>query len=186
MTQIAATKTPATPQQIVDALAAIWPSELGGTGPSLEMACVLASQWAIETDDGRSMIQWNIGNFKYDGSGDYCMFSTNEWIGGVETTIHPPDPGCRFMAFASIEIGVRYWLRDLYTRWSLAWNAAVSGDPEGFAQGLHDRKPPYYTAPVAQYAAGMRRYFDPFLKTLTVPPPAVDPLADTSPPGFGD
>ena len=183
MGEVAATKTPCTPQQLVEALAAIWPSELGGTGLTLATACVLASQWAIETSEGTSCICWNLGNFKWDGSSTFTQFSTVEYENGVPTEIHPPAPGCQFMAYASLEDGVRAWLRSLYTHWTLAWPSALAGDPEGFAQGLHDQKPPYYTAPPAQYAAGMRRYFDPFMKTIMLPPTTTppDPLADTNP-----
>jgi hypothetical protein len=188
MGEVAATKTPCTAQQLVNALCAIWPSELGGTGPSLATACVLASQWAIETAEGADCIQWNVGNFKWNESpaSPYCQFSTDEYVNGVKTTIHPPTPGCQFMAYASLEDGVRSWLHDLYARWTLAWTAACNGDPQGFAQGLHDQKPyPYYTAPVAEYAAGMLRYFTPFMKSIVLPSattePPPDPLADTNP-----
>ena len=185
MVEVAATVTPCTAQQVVNALCAMWPTELGSAGPTLATACVLASQFALETADGTKCVCFNIGNFKYVGSGNFCQFSTIEWVDGVETKIHPPAPGCQFEAYASFEDGVRAWLRDLYTRWTLAWTAACQGSPEGFAQGLYDRKPPYFTAPPASYAAGMRRYFDPFMKTIVLPAPAQstppDPLADTSP-----
>ena len=181
MSQLPDTRTPATPQQIVDALVSIWQTEFGTPGPSLETACVLAAQWALETAGGASMVQWNIGNFKRPPgvAGDFTMFATNEWVNGVQKTIYPPDPGCRFACYASLRDGVQAWLRSFYTHWTLAWPAAIQGDPDAFAQGLHDQKPPYYTAPVASYVAGMRRYFDVFVKTLVVPAPAA--VAPTDP-----
>lgn len=181
MSELPADHTPCTAQQLVDALVSIWPSELGGT-PSLETVCVLTSQWALETKHGVSMIQNNIGNFKRPNpaAGDWCQFSTFEWIKGVKTMIHPPDIGCRFAAYASLEDGVRSWLRDLYTRWTLAWPGACEGDPDAFAAGLGAQRPPYYTAPVADYQAGMHGYFDLYVKTLTVPA-LPDPLAETDP-----
>jgi hypothetical protein len=187
MSQLPDTRTSCTPQQLVDALVSIWPGEFGeGQTPSIATACVLASQWALETADGTSMVQWNIGNFKRPPGvpGDYTMFPTKEWINGVETTISPPDPGCRFACYASLEDGVQAWLRSLYTRWTLAWPGAAKGDPAAFAQGLHDQKPPYYTAPVQSYIAGMKRYFDVFMKTLHVPATApTDPVpADVATP----
>lgn len=183
MSELPDTRTPCTPQQLVDAIIRIWPGEFGGGQiPSLATACVIASQWALETADGKSMVQWNIGNFKRPPGvpGDFTCFPTNEWVNGVEITIHPPDPGCRFACYPSLDEGVRAWLKSLYSRWTLAWTGACNGDPAAFAQGLHDQKPPYYTAPVSQYIAGMQRYFDIFIKTLTVPAPA-DPLAKTDP-----
>lgn len=186
MSEVAATVTPCTAQEVVSLLCTIWPSELGSSAPSLAFACVLAAQFCLETASGSECVRYNIGNFKYGGgSGDFCMFPTTEWIDGVETKIYPPNPSCRFMAYASLEDGVRSWLRDLYTRWALAWTAACNGDPEGFAQGLHDQKPfPYYTGPVADYRADMRAQFNRLMKSIVLPtastsPP--DPLADTSP-----
>jgi hypothetical protein len=161
----------------------MWRSELGSATPSRETVCVLCAQFELETEEGTKCVQWNIGNFKYSGTGDFCEFPTTEWINGVETAVVPPDPSCRFAAYSSLEDGVRRWLRDLYTRWGLAWTAACQGDPEGFAQGLHDQKPPYYTGPVEGYRAGMRARFDTLMKALVLPLPSAppDPLADTHP-----
>src|SRR5271154_4932989 len=97
--EVAAIVTPCTAQEVVTALCALWPSELGSPSPSLATACVLASQFALETRDGTECVQYNIGNFKYGGSGNFCMFPTTEWIDGVETKISPPNPSCRFVAY---------------------------------------------------------------------------------------
>jgi len=182
MTELAATRTHATAQQIVDSLLKLWPSELGSVGPSLEMACVLAAQWAFETAEGVDMVQWNIGNSKYTGAGDFCFYPTEEYVNGKPVMIRPPDPGCRFQCFPTIDEGVRAWLRSFYTHWTLAWPSACAGDPAGFAQGLHDQQPPYYTGPVQDYIAGLKRYFDKYIGTLHVPQPDdTDPGVVTAP-----
>jgi hypothetical protein len=182
--EVAATKTPCTPQELVTALAACWSEVvIGGTPLTLECACVLASQWAIETGEGASMVQWNIGNFKWDGVSPYCQFQTNEYVNGVLKTITPPEAGCQFMAYPNLPTGVKAWLAALQRKWTLAWPSALAGNPEGFAEGLRNQSPPYYTGPASVYAAGMRRYFDPFLTSLTLP---TDPLADTLPPTLPD
>jgi hypothetical protein len=168
--ELPATRTVCTAQELVDALVAVWPSELGGT-PSLECACILAAQWALETAEGHSMICWNIGNEKCPDvrAGDYCYFSTIEIVGGASVLLRPPDPGCRFRAFASLEDGVQHYLRGMWSHWTKAWPFACSGDPAGFAQGLHDQG--YYTAAVSGYIAGVERFFGPYMKTLTVKSP---------------
>lgn len=164
----AAAKTPCTAQELVDALVAIWPSEMGGN-ITLPEACVLAAQWALETGAGASMVAFNIGNLKCPdvNAGDWCMFSTFEYVDGARVDIHPPDPGCRFQAFATLQDGVQNYLHGMWSHWTKAWPSVCAGDPEGFAKGLHDQG--YYTAPVASYAAGVRRYFDLYMRTLHVP-----------------
>jgi hypothetical protein len=176
MGEVAALKTPCMPQEVVGALAAVWPWVVNAP-LTLATACVLAAQSAIETNEWKSCVQYNLGNFKWDGKSAYCQFPTYEYVGGVRTLIRPPEPGCQFMAYADLQTGVRAWVVNLSRRWTLAWPCALAGDPDGFAQGLHDQKPPYYTAPPAEYIAGMRRYFDPFMTFLVLP------TADTDPPG---
>ena len=182
MGEVAAQKTPCTPEQLVRAIAACWTELVPDTPLTLATACTLASQWAIETGEGASMVCWNIGNAKWSGVGPYCQFTTIEYVNGVATKISPPALGCQFMAYPDLATGVRAWLTSLSKRWTLAWAAALRGNPAGFAQGLHDQVPPYYTAPANTYAAGMLRYFMPFMASLELPP---DPLADTNPPSSG-
>jgi hypothetical protein len=178
--QVEATKTPATAQQVADALWSVWPSELGGR-PSLPEICVLLAQWDLETAAGQSMICWNVGNVKQPtDDNDWCMFSTVEYVNGKPVTIHPPDPGCRFRAFASLDDGVQQYLHSMWSRWTDAWPSVVEGDPEGFAYGLKQQG--YYTAPVAAYAAGVKSRFDKYMATMKLP---TDPLADTDPGDLG-
>lgn len=198
-----ATATPCTPQQLVDALVQVWPSELGGT-PSLEAACILAAQWALETAEGKDCIAFNIGNAKCaDPEGeDFCFFTTEEdlpaavarelvatdprcspkgtWADDATTLpvlFHPKHPTSRFRAFGSLAEGVQVYLRGMWSHWTQAWPAVCQGDPEGFAAGL--RQMGYYTAPETAYAADMRHYFDKYLPTLRVP--TVPPDAPTQP-----
>lgn len=185
MGEVAAQKTPCTPEQLVRAIAACWTELVPDTPLTLATACTLASQWAIETGEGASMVCWNIGNAKaYPALATimWTQFTTTEYVNGVVTKISPPALGCQFMAYPDLATGVRAWLTSLSKRWTLAWAAALRGDPAGFAQGLHDQVPPYYTAPASTYAAEMLRYFMPFMASLELPP---DPLADTNPPSSG-
>jgi flagellum-specific peptidoglycan hydrolase FlgJ len=175
--QVAAKRTPATAQQVADALWNVWPSELGGR-PSLSEVCVLLAQWSLETADGSKMICWNVGNSKQPTDDhDWCMFSTEEYVNGEPVTLHPPDPGCRFRAFASLADGVQQYLRGMWSHWTAAWPSVARGDPEGFAYGLKQQG--YYTEPVATYADGVKARFTRYMSAIELP--SVDPNADTQP-----
>ena len=100
-------------------------------------------------------------------------------MNGQPVTLHPPDPGCRFRAFATLEDGARDYLRGMYSHWTKAWHYVCAGDPQGFAQGLHDQG--YYTASVASYAAGVQHYFDLYVKTLTITATSIPADAPTLP-----
>jgi hypothetical protein len=187
--EVAATKTPCTPQELVEAIAAIWPTVVPGVELTPACACVLASQWGIETGEGASMICHNVGNAKANPATApmWTQFTTQEYVNGVLKTISPPEPGCQFVAYPSLQAGVQAWLTSFARHWTVAWPYALAGDPMGFAIGLHNQKPPYYTGEPSSYAAGMKRYFDSYMETLKLPPmppvpSSADPLADTDPP----
>lgn len=169
--ELPATRTPTSPQEVANALVALWPSMVGGS-PSLKTIATLLSQWALETGEGKSMVQYNIGNIKaYDTkAGDYTYFDTNENINGKTVLLKAGQPGTRFRAFASLEDGVRFYLQGMKNHWTKAWPYALSGDPEGFAQGLYDQH--YYTGigdhPVDAYAKGLRGYFDKYMRTINL------------------
>jgi peptidoglycan hydrolase-like protein with peptidoglycan-binding domain len=169
--QLPPTRTPISPQDLVNTLAAIWPSVVGGT-PSEDALLVLAAQWALETGAGQSMVQYNIGNIKAPNKtdGDYTYFDTKETINGKTVTLKAPGPGTRFRAFSSLADGAQFYLQGMKNRWTRAWPYALAGNPEGFAQGLYDQH--YYTGfgsnPVAGYAAGLRKYFDLYKRTLNI------------------
>jgi hypothetical protein len=169
--QLADTRTPVSPQELANALVALWPSEVGGS-PSLKTIAVLLAQWALETGEGKSMVAYNIGNIKaYDTkAGDYTYFDTTENVNGKTVHLKAGEPGTRFRAFSSLPEGAQFYLRGMKSHWTKAWPYALSGDPEGFAQGLYDQH--YYTGigdhPVEAYAKGLRAYFDKYMRSINL------------------
>ena len=162
------TRTPFAPADLITALRAAYVAQLGHDGSAGTLA-ILCAQVALETANGASCVQWNVGNFKA-GAGvvDSCDFLTVEYQGTV-----PVKQVCSFAAFASLEAGVEYYLRALYTSWPEAWAAAVKGDVPGFASGLRARG--YYTAPEQLYAAGVQRWDGYYLEHLAGVPPPTEP-----------
>lgn len=169
MTELAATKTTFTPQELLAALATAWRSEMGGE-PSHASLAVLAAQVALETANGKACVQNNVGNFKAYAGVDSCSFLTTEWIG---TPPAPVSMTCKFAAWPTLAEGVQAYLRNLYTHWTKAWHFVCAGDPEGFSAGL--RAQGYYTAPVELYAKGVRRWFTFYAALLGGDPAPTEP-----------
>lgn len=80
---LAAEKTPATPQQVFEALDKAWRTQLGSE-PKRESLLVLLAQWAFETGRGKAMWNFNLGNAKgKPGGGDgrcWTFFACNELL----------------------------------------------------------------------------------------------------------
>lgn len=78
---IPAAKTPATSQEVYDALRRVWVAQLGAE-PKRHSLLVLLAQWALETGRGRSMWNWNLGNQKGRPGGkdgrSWTFFACNE------------------------------------------------------------------------------------------------------------
>jgi flagellum-specific peptidoglycan hydrolase FlgJ len=149
--EVPPTRTPVTPEQMYQALQSAWPSVIGGT-PSRQSLLVLLSQWSLETGNGASMVQFNVGNFKapHKGSdgGVFCQFMTTEVENGV--TVHVSQP---FAAYPDLVSGVTAYLSAMHGRFGGAWAYVLSGNLDGFAQALKDQG--YYTASESSYAAGL-------------------------------
>jgi hypothetical protein len=161
MTQVPAVRTPFSPDALVAGLEAAYVAQLGHE-PRHETLAVLCAHVALETANGDRCFDWDIGNFKAAPGADFQVFHTWEVVNGERVEMD-----CAFAAFSSLESGCEAYLHAMYTRWPLAWTAAVHGDPVAFAQGLKDQKPyPYYTAPVADYIANMRRWFPYYLARI--------------------
>jgi hypothetical protein len=179
VSQIPAVRTPFTADELVISLAAAYVAQLGHE-PTHQTVAVLCAQVALETGGGAECFDWDIGNFKATPGADFQVFHTWEVINGKRV-----DMDCPFAVFPSLESGAEAYLHAMYTRWTLAWAAAVAGDPEAFAHGLHDQRPyPYYTADPDQYAAGVRRWFGFYLAKLggdsEVTVPSLPPPADAA------
>jgi hypothetical protein len=163
--QVPSTKTPVTPESMFEALSQAWIATFG-TEPQRASILVLLAQWGIETANGASMIQFNVGNFKHV-AGDGWSWST------FETTECDADGTCTpqeasFAAYPDLEIGVAVYFHAMVTRWKAAWPAVVAGDTLAFAKALKTQG--YYTAPLAQYAAGLAARFAYFDKQITSDP----------------
>lgn len=170
MSEVPNVTTPFAPAQLVAAVQAAYCAQLGHD-PTHATLAILCAHVALETGNGRACEDWDVGNFKAAASGDWDSFPTWEMVNGVRVPMV-----CKFAAFASLEQGVEAYLVAMYTRWTLAWSAAVAGDAEGFALGLHDQKPyPYYTADPASYVAGVSRWASYYRAILGGDPAVTEP-----------
>lgn len=176
-----AVRTPVSIADMKRALRDAWVKVIG-SDPSKKSINLLTAHWSLETGDGASMICYNVGNHKAhpDPKGpDYCLFKTWEQVtksqadalvksghaGKPVTALPTTTPGMYkvvlydyFMAFTTLEAGCEHYIRSLRKRFSYAWPAVEVGDVKEFAIKLREQR--YYTAPLADYIAGMRsRYY---------------------------
>lgn len=152
--EVAPSRTPILAGDLYLVLRRAWRTLLRSE-PSRASLLVLLAQWHYETGGGGASICWNLAGIKYTpGCGhNWASYTTQENVGGQWRTIHPPDPGCRFRAYDSLDDAAADYLALLTKRFAAAWPAVVAGDVKAFAQALSDEH--YYTAPVAQYTAGL-------------------------------
>ena len=142
------TRTPVTPAQMYAALASSWPDVIGDT-PTRSAILVLLSQWSVETDTGRAMIQWNVGNFKATSSSSlYTTYLTTEVVNGEDVHLDQ-----NFAAYPDLASGVTAYLQAMHGRFGAAWSYVESGDLDGFAQALKNQG--YYTRDEPTYAAAL-------------------------------
>lgn len=139
-------------EELRAALTAAWLDRFG-TPPSPRSITLLLAHVALETGM-TSCVNFNIGNAKatVGGAADWCVFRTWEVEHGVKV---PQD--CAFRSFPDLATGAAFYLGLLFNQFRSAWPAVRAGDPQMFAVLLAAQR--YYTAPVAEYAAGMRARF---------------------------
>jgi hypothetical protein len=171
------TATPVSPADMWQSMTNAW-YNLFGSNPTSAQLMVLMAQWGLETGNGASMIQYNVGNFKSTaGDGlDYTTFRTREVINGEDVYLDQ-----NFKAYPDLDSGVAAYLASLAPpsgRFSSAWPYVLSGDLDGFAQALKNAG--YYTASEESYAAGLHARASQF-EALDLPDPSVDV---TTTPGF--
>lgn len=183
--ELAHEKTVVTRQDMANAIFWAWHRYFGDY-PSKATVQVLMAQWALETGEGKSMHNFNVGNVKSrEGDGyDYTYFSCWERLsktraeamqaaspGTVKITkyepnkavckvwFYPKHPACRFRAFKTLEEGLINHLAILSNHKSFkkAWPAVRGGDPRRFAELL--KQAGYYTATVQSYLKGVMWWF---------------------------
>ncbi len=183
--EIPDTKTPATKEQIVEALWRAWLAYFGSP-PRKESVWVMGAQWALESGWGKSCHCWNLGNVKSrEGDGyDYCYFACNEILptkqahnmaaAAPETAkvtsdradgksiiwFYPKHPGCRFRAFDTLLDGATDHVSLLFRRFHLSWEGVEQGDPALFAHLLKQQG--YYTADESSYVKAITGTFKVF------------------------
>lgn len=148
-----------------------------GTPLARSSLLVLLAQWAEETGRGAAMHRWNIGNIKHvPGDGhSYCQFRCDEVIGGKVVWLDPPNPGCSFRAYVTLEAGVLDYLTLLHKRFAGAWPDVVAGQPADFARDLKAQH--YYTADVTLYTRALVALYEEFDRTI--PPDELTPSIPT-------
>jgi hypothetical protein len=147
-----------------------WTSQFG-TPPTSDQLMVLLAQWGLETGNGASMIQYNVGNFKHvDGDGlDWTTFETTEVDSDGDTETLDQN----FKAWPDLASGVAYYLGAMAPpsgRFAAAWPAVLAGDTDQFAFLLKQQG--YYTADESAYAAGLNARKSQF-EALDLPDPQV-------------
>lgn len=200
--QLAANRTRTSADELIYALREVW-TEMLGEVPGVDSLAVLASHWALETGRGKSMVAFNVGNFKsVEGDGrDYTFFTTWELVnptlalsicanstaekpcrvlgpgdhGLTRVEFSPGHPACRFRAYKTLEDGTKDYLRSLKNRFKDSWPAVRMGDPKMFALLL--KRQGYYTASLESYTAAMVGLF----KEMQQAAIRVNADADTNP-----
>lgn len=172
--ELIAKKTQISREEVIRALYDAWFHIFNET-PKKESIWVLASQWCLETGNGSSMWNFNLGNVKSkEGDGhDYCYFACNEILkksvaeayvaknptiakitqyrndGTAIIWFYPKHPGCRFRAFNTLLKGCIDYISLLNKRFSASWPAVLAGNPSQFSHLI--RKQGYYTADESSY-----------------------------------
>jgi len=162
-----------TASELYAALRRIWPTVIEGAAPSRQAIVLMLAHSALETGFWHACWNHNIANAKHvPGDGrDYYAIRHYEIVDGKVEWIDPPaDP---FASFASLDDGATYYLQKLHSRWHDAWPYLLDGDARGFVHAL--KAAGYFTAPEAEYAAGVFRCLHQL--DATIPPDTVPDLA---------
>lgn len=165
---ILAQRTAISRRDFAIALIRAWRSEQGQV-PRKDQVAVLYAQYGIETGAGKYCWNFNFGNVKCTqpqaAAGVPYTMLRNVWeiLGGQRVTFQPPHPTTWFRAFADAADGMHFYLGALHKRFALAWASVLLGNPEAFAHKLKEMR--YYTAPVEEYARGMRAHYNVFMST---------------------
>ncbi len=121
-----------------------------GVPPNAHTLNVLSAQVSLETAGGQQMFNFNFGGIKgASPQGDTATYMTREVLGGKDMHLAQG-----FRAYSSLDAGARDYIAVLRARFPGAFAQASAGNIDGFAHAL--KQAHYYTAPEAEYAAGLR------------------------------
>lgn len=139
-------------EEVRAALVQAWLDKFDAS-PSPRTITLLLAHIALETGMAECR-NWNLGNCKAQVNGpvDWCIFDTWEMIDGRHV-----DMKCAFRSFPDLPSGAIFYVDLLFHQFNRAWPAVREGDPGMFAVLLKEQR--YYTAPLEDYAAGMRARF---------------------------
>lgn len=177
MAEVPRIATPIEAAQLRDALLAAWPGIIGAdVDPHHGAIRLLVAQSAFESGWWRAgSWNYNLENSKHvDGDGhDFYYVACDEYLGGKVVTLHPPDTGCRFRAFASLADGAADYLRLLKRQYAGALAAAEAGDVVGFAKALKAER--FYTDDETHYERTLRDVLAIVDRRLALAPPPLAP-----------
>jgi hypothetical protein len=149
---------------------------------------ILLAHSALETGRwNKGFYSYNLGNIranvnKLKLNEYFTLYKCSEILNGKEQWFYPPDPMCSFRAFKTMDDGIAHHLAFLTkSRYQLAWQKILAGDPSGYSMALHDCG--YYTASPTLYTKGLVRLTEEFMaksKTLSEWQPTM-PVAPSEP-----
>ncbi|MBV9946024.1 MAG: glucosaminidase domain-containing protein [Myxococcales bacterium] len=146
---VEARRTPASMGDIRVALARAIESSTGKK-PDSRTVDVLAAQVSLETAHGGAMFNYNFGGIKgASPRGESANYLTREVVDGRDVHLQQG-----FRAYESLDEGARDYIAVLRNRFPQAYTQATAGNVDGFAHAL--KQSHYFTAPEAEYAAGLR------------------------------
>ena len=152
----AATKTTCTRSDLFEGIGGAY-KQVVGSFPTRACAFVLLAQACLETSNGDAMYNWNIGGHKCPNPGpgdDWTEYPTTEGFGPSRRTIVPPNPGCQFRAYPTLEAGCVSQIQMLRGSFPAMFAAAQAGDAQTFALDGHKAGlRTYYTGDPNVYAA---------------------------------
>ncbi len=155
--RVSRTQTNVSQSQMEDTIRESW-NELFGYKPSNEQIAMIMAQNSLETNNRKSMWNYNIGNLTTDGKGQYNFFddlTTNEQVKPkVWKKLR-----LKYRAYTSLKEGVLDYLKFLKgKKYSSAWEHIENPNPEKFSKAL--KAAGYYTANEAPYTKAISKLYN--------------------------
>lgn len=152
-------RTPISKDDFMTALRSTWEELFPDIQISQRGLDILWAKVALETGNFKYMYNYNLGNVKaspkYSHAGKWTGFKCGENLGGKSYKFTGKHPICYFAAFDNLASGIKFYLKTMYNYFKPALMEAVKGDPEAFAEKLHDMG--YYTASPKAYTKGIKK-----------------------------